>query len=116
MGVELQASGGNDNGGLLGQTNFGGLTNLITNPGALTDLTIAAASSGTITLPGGLTIPSQAVLLSAVSRNSDVNVLSAPTILTTDNEEAEIIVGENVPFRNQHVDRPEQPQQHLQLN
>jgi general secretion pathway protein D len=30
--------------------------------------------------------------------NNDVNVLSTPHILTTDNEEAEIVVGDNVPF------------------
>lgn len=98
VGVELQGTIGNPEGGIVGQTNYGGLTNLLTNPAALTDLTIAAASSGTLTLPGGLTIPSQAVLISAVSKNSNVNVLSSPTILATDNEEAEIIVGENVPF------------------
>ncbi len=99
FGVELQGSTAvGDDAGLVGQTNFGGLTNLFTNPAALTDLTIAAASSGTLTLPGGITIPSQAILITAVSRHSNVNVLSSPTILATDNEEAEIIVGENVPF------------------
>ena len=98
LGVELQGTAGTDNGGIVGQTNFGGLTNLLTNPAALTDLTIAAASTGTLTLPGGVTIPSQAVLVTAVSRLTNVNVLSTPTILSTDNEEAEIIVGENVPF------------------
>src|SRR4029077_6060735 len=30
--------------------------------------------------------------------DSDVNVLSAPNIITTDNDEAEIVVGRNVPF------------------
>ncbi|MCB0358114.1 MAG: type II secretion system secretin GspD [Bdellovibrionales bacterium] len=98
MGFELQTSGGGEDGGIVAQTNYGGLTELVTNPAALTDLTIAAASSGTLTLPGGLVVPSQAILVKALSRNSNVNVLSAPTILTTDNEEAEIIVGENVPF------------------
>lgn len=98
FGVELQGTAGLTDGGLIGQTNFGGLTNLLTNPAALTDLTIAAASTGSLTLPGGITIPSQAVLLSAVSRLTNVNVLSSPTIMATDNEEAEIIVGENVPF------------------
>lgn len=99
MGIELQGTAGEENkGGIFAQTNYGGLTNLFTNPAGLSDLTIAAASSGTITLPGGLTIPSQAILVSALSRNSNVNVLSSPTIMATDNEEAEIIVGENVPF------------------
>jgi len=98
FGVELQGTGATDEGGVIGQTNFGGLGNLLTNPAGLSDLSIAAASTGTITLPGGLTIPSQAALVTAMNRLANVNVLSAPTILTTDNEEAEIIVGENVPF------------------
>jgi hypothetical protein len=37
-------------------------------------------------------------LLTALEDEQDINVLSAPNILTTDNEEAEIIVGQNVPF------------------
>lgn len=98
MGVELRGTASWDEGAVVGQTDFGSLSNLVSNPLALTDLTIAAASSGTITLPGGIVIPSQAALITAVSRNQDVNVLSSPTILATDNEEAEIIVGENVPF------------------
>jgi general secretion pathway protein D len=97
-GVEFQTSGGTDEAGGIAQTNFGGITNLLTNPAALTDLTIAAASSGSIVLPGGLTLPSQAVLINAVSRNQNVNVLSTPTVLAIDNQEAEIKVGENVPF------------------
>ncbi len=98
IGVELQGSLGLNDSGVISQTNFGNISNLLTNPSALSDLTLAAASVGTLTLPGGVQIPSQAAILSAVSRHSNVNVLSAPTILSTDNEEAEIIVGENVPF------------------
>lgn len=98
LGVELSGSAATNSSGVFGQTNYGGLTNLLTNPAALSDLTIAAASSGTLTLPGGISIPTQSALITAVSTNSNVNVLSAPTILSTDNQEAEIIVGENVPF------------------
>lgn len=98
MGIELQGTGANMSAGGIVQSNFGSLSNLLTNPAALSDFVLAAASSGTVTLPGGITIPSQAVLVSALSKLSNVNVLSTPTILATDNEEAEIIVGENVPF------------------
>ncbi|MBP9838037.1 MAG: hypothetical protein KBC84_04930, partial [Proteobacteria bacterium] len=77
-GLELQSTAGTNQGGVIGQTNFGKLTSLLTNPSALSDLTIAAASSGSIVLPGGLTLPSQALLISAVSNNSNVNVLSSP--------------------------------------
>jgi len=37
-------------------------------------------------------------LISALARDADTNVLSTPTIVTLDNEEAEIIVGQNVPI------------------
>ena len=98
VGVEWSSGFGSDDWGAIGQNNYGGLTNLIANPTALSDLTIAAASSGSIVLPGGIALPSQAILISALSKNTNVNVLSSPTILATDNEEAEIVVGQNVPF------------------
>jgi general secretion pathway protein D len=47
----------------------------------------------------GIDIPSFGVVLHALQTSSDVNVLSTPHILTTDNEEAEITVGQNVPFQ-----------------
>lgn len=98
LGFEWQGTAGTNSGGVFAQTNYGGLTNVLTNPSALSDLTIAAASSGTVTLPGGIVLPSQAALITAVSSNQNVNVLSSPTIVATDNQEAQIIVGENVPF------------------
>jgi general secretion pathway protein D len=47
----------------------------------------------------GVDIPAFGVVLHALQESSDVNVLSTPHILTTDNEEAEITVGQNVPFQ-----------------
>ncbi|XXF75974.1 type II secretion system secretin GspD [Myxococcaceae bacterium GXIMD 01537] len=47
----------------------------------------------------GIDIPSFGVVLHALQQSSDVNVLSTPHILTTNNEEAEITVGQNVPFQ-----------------
>ncbi len=45
-----------------------------------------------------LTIPGFSALFSANEFRDAVDVLSTPQILTSDNKEAEIIVGENVPF------------------
>ncbi|MFO7765854.1 MAG: type II secretion system secretin GspD [Pelovirga sp.] len=45
-----------------------------------------------------VTIPAVSALINLSQTDSDVNVLSAPRLLTSDNEEAEIIVGENVPI------------------
>ena len=39
-----------------------------------------------------------AALLSALAGDSFTNILSTPTLVTLDNEEAEIVVGQNVPF------------------
>jgi general secretion pathway protein D len=47
----------------------------------------------------GLDVPAFGVVLHALQQNSDVNVLSTPHLLTSDNEEAEITVGQNVPFQ-----------------
>jgi general secretion pathway protein D len=38
------------------------------------------------------------MMLRALKSDNDVNILSAPQILTLDNKEAEMVVGENVPF------------------
>lgn len=38
------------------------------------------------------------MMLKALKSDTDVNILSAPQILTLDNKEAEMVVGENVPF------------------
>jgi general secretion pathway protein D len=43
-------------------------------------------------------------LISASAANGDVNILSAPHILTTDNEQAEIRVGDNIPIITSRVE------------
>jgi len=45
-----------------------------------------------------VTVPSLSVLIGLSETDTNINVLSAPRLLTSDNEEAEIIVGENVPI------------------
>jgi general secretion pathway protein D len=47
----------------------------------------------------GLSVPSFGIILHALQTSAGVNVLSTPHLLTTDNEEAEITVGQNVPFQ-----------------
>jgi general secretion pathway protein D len=98
LGIELQGATGLPNGVGVGRTNLGRLNSALTNPGSLAGLVLAGLSEQTVTLPDGTTVPAQAALLTALDNSNDVNILSAPNILTTDNEEAEIIVGQNVPF------------------
>jgi len=54
-------------------------------------------SSGTISTQT-LTAPGFAALFSLNDFRESINVLSTPQLLTSDNKEAEIMVGENVPF------------------
>lgn len=45
-----------------------------------------------------ISIPAFSALIDLSKTDNDVNILSAPRLLTSDNEEAEIIVGANVPI------------------
>ena len=55
-----------------------------------------------INIPGisnlGLTPSAFAVYLQATQREDNINILSTPSLMTLDNEEAEIVVGDRVPF------------------
>ena len=53
---------------------------------------------GQITLPGVGTVTNLAVLARALESDAKANILSTPNLLTLDNEEAKIVVGQNVPF------------------
>lgn len=48
-----------------------------------------------------LSIPAFGVVLSALKSNSLVNIVSSPSLITLDNQEAEITVGRRVPFPTQ---------------
>jgi len=84
----------------IGGTNFGNIGNVIANgPAGLATLTglNVGAVKGTFTFKG-VEYLNVGALLHALQTDTDVNVLSTPNILTTDNQKAEIMVGENIPF------------------
>src|SRR3954470_6987321 len=94
--------GSSDASGVFGGTNFGAtgqnILGIAQNPAtAGTGLNIGVAR-GTITLPGIGTVANLQFLARALERNNKANILSTPNILTLDNEEARIVVGQNVPF------------------
>ena len=97
LGIEFQGATALGNGVGVGRTNLSGDINSLLTPTSLQGLILAAASSQTITV-NGVTVPAQQALLRALEKESDANILSAPTILTSDNQEAEIVSGQNVPF------------------
>jgi general secretion pathway protein D len=47
---------------------------------------------------GGIKFPNLAAVIQAHKKDKDVHILSTPQILTTDNEEASITVGKNIPY------------------
>jgi general secretion pathway protein D len=94
-----------ESGGILG-TNYNGsglppsfsLLNLASYGGFLAGLQGPPVTNAALTKLG-INIPSFGIVLHALQENSDVNVLSTPHLLTSDNEEAEITVGQTVPFQ-----------------
>jgi len=87
-----------------GGTNFGARdsgNNIISGSVDITKLgqgLNAGIVNGTISLPGIGTLYNLAFLARALEQTTGANILSTPTLLTLDNEEARIIVGQNVPF------------------
>jgi general secretion pathway protein D len=114
LGASLQGAGEvNGDSLIFGSSNQNtgpvGLGSVVTGAGGVPDLLTTAVSGMlaggffnpiTITGPSGneITVPALSVLIDLSKTDTDVNLLSAPRLLTSDNEEAEIIVGSNVPI------------------
>lgn len=108
VGVSGQGGGSFNIGGnpALGFGSSLGGTSAGLSAAALSGLAAGVVSQTTQTLPitqadGTITnveIPSFGFVLNALQEDTNVNVLSTPNLLTLDNEEAEIIVGGEVPF------------------
>ncbi len=83
-----------------GGTNFGNIGAAVAGGpegfASLEGLAVGAVK-GSFTFKG-VEFANVGALLVALQGDTDVNVLSTPNILTTDNQEAEIMVGENIPF------------------
>jgi len=85
-----------------GGTNFGtasqNILGIAANPaGAGAGLNIGVIK-GTVTLPGVGPVLNLGLLVRALESDNNANILSTPTLLTLDNEEARIVIGQNVPF------------------
>jgi len=88
----------------IGGTNFGArgsgqnIVDASINLGSLGNGLNLGVINGTITIPGLGVISNLGLLVRALENDTTANILSTPTLLTLDNEEARIIVGENRPF------------------
>ena len=89
---------------VIGGTNFGArgsgnnIIDVAVNPGTVGQGLALGVMKGTVTIPGLGTITNLAFLARALETQVDANILSTPTLLTLDNEEARIIVGQNIPL------------------
>jgi len=118
LGVEWRAadsfnggfSAGTDGGVVIGGSPGAGAVDSLAR-GTIPSGMFAGVVGNAITL-GGLTFPSFGAFVQAVRSDSDFNIISTPQILTLDNQEAKIEVGQNIPFvttvvqQSTTVDRP----------
>jgi general secretion pathway protein D len=106
FGVEWLAGGGTENGvGTVGFLNDGAVQSFqgsvldgeSPNFGALGG-GFNLGILGDVISYEGVNFPTLSLLVNAIKSASGINILSKPQILTLDNEEAEVFVGENRPF------------------
>lgn len=126
FGIQWVVGGGSNNAGAIGAANIapgpGSLANLATTAigatsaagGTSSGTGAAGAAAGIGSIPnevfiglvtgtttiGGQTIPSLSTLADMINTTNSGNILSRPTLITLDNEEARIQVGQNVGIPN----------------
>ncbi|MDH4183380.1 MAG: type II secretion system secretin GspD [Nitrospinota bacterium] len=81
----------------IGGTNFGSINAVAENPFNAPQGLAIGVVDGIINFAGKEFL-NLGALLHALQTETGVNILSTPNILTTDNEKAEIVVAQNVPF------------------
>ena len=104
LGFQWQDLSGINRGGsqVIGGTNFGGAgTNIISAAGNISSVNAGlnlGVVRGRINIPGIGEVLNLGALARALEADQKGNILSTPNILTLDNEEGKITVGQNVPF------------------
>lgn len=106
FGVEWFAMGANGTGGLFGSSgqngNLGTLIGSIAQ-GGTPSLGVGSGLSlgviGNIITFQGAKFPSIGALISALRSSAGINIISNPQILTLNNSEAEVFVGETIPYK-----------------
>lgn len=99
LGVQWIVDGTPDGSGPVGVINLGSQS--------ITSIASSIASGGAVNLGAGTTIGGGkfnsnnvnfAALIQALESDTSSNILSTPSLMTLDNQEAEIVIGQNVPF------------------
>lgn len=98
VGVINETQVGGQDGFTFGGVGLGGVgLSALADPSSLAGLNGVFGGLGVI--PDSSTgLPPLGVIIRALQSSDSVNILSTPHLLTSDNQEAEIIVGDNVPF------------------
>ena len=104
FGIQWQDLSGAGSSGrrVFGGTNFGGdgqnILGISANPASAGRGLNIGVVKGVIKIPGVGEILNLGLLVRALETDNKANILSTPTLLTLDNEEARIVIGQNVPF------------------
>ncbi|MFO7995131.1 MAG: type II secretion system secretin GspD [Marinobacter sp.] len=103
LGVQLAVGDESGESTPVAGTNFNNVGNSLGDVlGAILSESLISPAAGGITIGAGQRDEdgiSWGILLQALSTSAAANLLSTPSIITLDNQESEIIVGQNVPFR-----------------
>jgi general secretion pathway protein D len=96
------ASGADTSTRAFGGTNFGStgqnILGISANPASAGRGLNIGVVKGLVRIPGVGEILNLGLLVRALEADNKANILSTPTLLTLDNEEARIVIGQNVPF------------------
>jgi general secretion pathway protein D len=104
FGIQWQSLSGASKSGTnaFGGTNFGGpgqnVLGIAANPASAGRGLNVGVINGVVNIPGVGEVLNLNLLIRALESDNNANILSTPTLLTLDNEEARIIIGQNVPF------------------
>jgi general secretion pathway protein D len=106
FGIQWQALNGlsSNNTQVIGGTNFGtrgsgrNIIDTATSIGAAGPGLNLGIVRGQVFIPGIGTITNLGLLARALETDANANILSTPNLLTLDNEEAKVVIGQNVPF------------------
>lgn len=102
LGIQWRGTNDLSGNGAIGGTNFSGtgqssINSIAADPLQVGDGLSVGYFEGTTTILG-TEILNLGVLIQALAADSSSNILSTPNLVTLDNQEAEIVVAQNVPF------------------
>lgn len=99
FGIEWRSTSDLTGNGVLGTSNFGSIGGVAADPLSVGSGLSVGYFEGTASILGGDEFLNIGALIRALADDGSTNILSTPTLVTLDNQEAEIVIADNVPFR-----------------